>query len=360
MSEEGAGDKEFDPSEQRLREARAEGRYPRSADLVTAAAWGGFAFAAAAFGGAAAAGIGSAGMVLLGQADRLAPLWAQGAAAPARGILAATAVALLPFVALPAAAAILCLVAQRALALTPANLAPRADRISPLAALRHKFGRAGLFEFAKSFVKLALTAAILFAFVAAQADRIAAAAALSPGVAAAELGRLLLAFLLPVCLLALVLGLLDFAWQRADHLRQHRMSRQEMADEMKSSEGDPHLRARRRQKGHDIATNRMLVEVARADVVVVNPSHYAVALRWDRAAGGAPRCVAKGVDEVAARIRARAAEAGVPLHRDPPTARALHARVEIGQAIRPEHYRAVAAAIRFADVMRARRRGRGG
>jgi flagellar biosynthesis protein FlhB len=93
-------------------------------------------------------------------------------------------------------------------------------------------------------------------------------------------------------------------------------------------------------------------------VVVVNPTHYAVALKWDRKNGGAPLCVAKGVDEVARKIRERASEHGVPIHSDPPTARAIHATVEIGQEIRLEHYRAIAAAIRFADAMRIRARKR--
>jgi len=96
----------------------------------------------------------------------------------------------------------------------------------------------------------------------------------------------------------------------------------------------------------------MMLDVPKADVVIVNPTHYAVALKWSREKGSAPVCVAKGVDAVAAQIRARAAEAGVPLHRDPPTARAIHATVEIGQEIRPEQYRAVAAALRFAAEMR--------
>jgi flagellar biosynthetic protein FlhB len=102
----------------------------------------------------------------------------------------------------------------------------------------------------------------------------------------------------------------------------------------------------------------MLTDVASANVVVVNPTHYAVALKWDRSKGGAPICVAKGVDEIAAKIRERAAEHGVPIHSDPPTARAIHATVEIGQEIRVEQYRAVAAAIRFADAMRKRARRR--
>jgi flagellar biosynthetic protein FlhB len=102
----------------------------------------------------------------------------------------------------------------------------------------------------------------------------------------------------------------------------------------------------------------MLLDVPRSDVIVVNPQHYAVALRWDRTAGAAPVCVAKGVDALASRIREKAAEAGIPIHRDPPTARALFATVDIGQEIRPEHYRAVAAAIRFAEAMRKKAKAR--
>ena len=175
---------------------------------------------------------------------------------------------------------------------------------------------------------------------------------------AALLGRLTIDFLLIVFLIALVLGGVDFLWQIHRHRQRHRMSRKEMLDEFKENEGDPHLKSARRQRAQEVATNQMLADVAKADVVVVNPTHYAVALRWDRSRRGAPVCVAKGVDEIAKRIRERAAENGVPIHSDPPTARALHATIEIGQEIRAEHYRAVAAAIRFADAMRKRARRR--
>jgi flagellar biosynthetic protein FlhB len=130
------------------------------------------------------------------------------------------------------------------------------------------------------------------------------------------------------------------------------MTRQEMTEEHKESEGDPHFRAHRRQRGQEIAMNRMLRAVPEADVVLVNPTHYAVALKWNRKDGRAPVCIAKGRDEVAARIRERANAAGVPVHRDPPTARALHAALDIGDEIGREHYQAVAAAIRFAEAMR--------
>ena len=127
-------------------------------------------------------------------------------------------------------------------------------------------------------------------------------------------------------------------------------------DENKQSDGDPHAKSQRRQRGQEIALNQMLLDVGKADVILVNPTHYAVALKWQRGDRSAPICVAKGVDEIAARIREAAAVAGVPVHSDPPTARAVHASVKVGHPIRPEHYAAVAAAIRFAEAMRKRAR----
>lgn len=151
-------------------------------------------------------------------------------------------------------------------------------------------------------------------------------------------------------------SVVDFLWKRHEHHRKNRMSRKEMEDEHKESEGDPHMKAARRQKAVDLATRQMLADVARADVVVVNPTHYAVALEWKRGSGRAPVCLAKGVDEVAARIRERARDNKVPVWSDPPCARAIFASVDIGQEIRREHFAAVAAAIRFAEQMREKAR----
>jgi flagellar biosynthetic protein FlhB len=149
-----------------------------------------------------------------------------------------------------------------------------------------------------------------------------------------------------------VVGVVDLVWQRLHHLSRNRMSRKELEDEMRESEGDPMLKGQRRQAGIAIAMNQAAAAVPKADVVIVNPTHFAVALAWDRGGGRAPVCVAKGVDEVALRIRTLAAEAGVPVRSDPPTARALHAAVDVGQEVPSAHFRAVAAAIRFADRIR--------
>lgn len=351
-----SSDKEHDPSQKRLDDARARGEIARSADLATACGYGGLLLATVTLGAQSMQTLGGVGAGLLDQADRLAPLMARGGAAPFADMMVSMAGAILPFFALPGAAVLAYLLASKTLIFTPSKLAPKLSRISPMATAKQKFGRTGLFEFGKSFVKLAVISTLLALFLVQNADDLIGTIYLAPALSTALLMQLLIRFLLLVSILALVTGGIDFFWQRAQHIRQNRMSRKDMIDESRDQDGDPHMKAQRRQRGYDIATNQMLAEVPKADVIIVNPTHYAVALKWNRAARQAPVCLAKGTDEIAARIRERAAEVGIPIHSDPPTARALHASIEIGQEIRPEHYRAVAASIRFAEAMRKRAR----
>lgn len=351
-------DKEHEASQQKLDQARKDGDVARSNDLQTAAATGGFLLALLSFGGWAVERAGTAGMVLLDQADRLSALMAAGGGAPVAGtILAAAGPPLALLVAAPVLVIAL-LVTTRGFVVAPKKLAPKLSRISPIATAGQKFGTDGLVEFAKSSLKLVAVGAILYAFLASRLEAILASLYLTPAMSGALMARLTMQFLFIVFLIQLGLGGVDFLWQIYRHRQKLRMSRKEMMDEFKESEGDPHLKSARRQRAQEVATNRMLTDVASANVVVVNPTHYAVALKWDRSKGGAPVCVAKGVDEIARKIRERAAEHGVPIHSDPPTARAIHATVEIGQEIRVEQYRAVAAAIRFADAMRRKARRR--
>lgn len=351
-------EKSHEATPKRLADARAKGEVAQSRDLITAATYGGFLLASIMAGPATIISLGEAGAVLLDQADRLSVLMSDGAATPLVGILAKVGWAVAPFFLLPALAAILAVIGQNALTFSGEKLHFRLSRLNPIAALGQKFGREGLFEFAKTAVKLCIVSVLLGLFLSSRLNDIIHAADLDPALSSRQLVELSVSFLGLVLVIAVVIGVIDYFWQRAQFLHRNRMSRRELLDEMKDSEGDPHLKAQRRQRGEEIASNRMLLDVPRADVIVVNPQHYAVALRWDRSAGSAPVCVAKGVDGVAARIREIAAEAAVPIHRDPPTARALYATVEIGQEIHPDHYRAVAAAIRFAEAMRQKAKGR--
>lgn len=349
-------DKSHEPSQRRLDEARKRGEIPKSGDLSTAAAYAGFVLVGLVGGGSLLQAFGQTGLVLLDQPDRLAPLLFGRAPAPVAGMAAGFVKAALPLFVVPMLAVLAVLFAQRAVHFAPEKLAVKWSRISPLATARQKFGREGLFEFGKSFAKLLIVALILGVQLSNNAADILASLALKPAQSVALMLKLMLHFMVLVVITITVFGGVDYMWQRMQHRRRNMMSRKDLMDEMKDSEGDPHVKQQRRQRAQEIATNRMLQDVGEADVVVVNPTHYAVALKWSRAGRAAPVCVAKGVDEVAARIRAKAAEAGVPVQSDPPTARAIYATVDIGQQIRPEHYRAVAAAIRFAEAMRKRRK----
>jgi len=359
MSDEDASEKEYEPTERRLQEARAKGEVAQGRDLVAAAAFGGLLLAWLAMGQTGPESMGTIGAILLDQADSLSTLVFAGGRPPIGGLRGALALALAPLFLLPFTLVIAMLIVQRAVVFAPSKLAPKLSRISPIQGAKTKFGRTGLFEFAKNTAKLIAVSLALGVFMAAKVDLVVKALYLPPAAAIVVLFRLLVEFLAVVLVLQVVIGVIDLIWQRADHLRKHRMSRKELMDELKQSDGDPQMKAQRRQRAVEIAGNRMLADVAKADVVIVNPTHYAVALTWDRATRGAPRCVAKGVDETAARIRARAAENGVPIRHDPPTARALFAIVEIGEEIPVDHYRAVAAAIRFSEAMRRKARARG-
>lgn len=351
-------DKEHEASQQKLDEARKEGDIPRSVDLQTAAATGGLLLALISLGAWAVERAGTAGMVALDQADRLSTLVTTGGTGAIAGLVLSFAGPPLALLLVAPILVLALLFATRGIVFAPTKLAPKVSRISPMATAGQKFGIEGLVEFGKSAAKMGIIALVLYQYLASRLEDILASLYLTPAMSAALMARMVLEFLFIVFLIQLALGGVDFLWQIFRHRQRHRMSRKEMMDEFKDSEGDPHLKSARRQRAQEVATNRMLTDVASANVVVVNPTHYAVALKWDRTRGGAPICVAKGVDEIAAKIRERAAEHGVPIHSDPPTARAIHATVEIGQEIRVEHYRAVAAAIRFADAMRKRARRR--
>ncbi|MEY8841721.1 flagellar type III secretion system protein FlhB [Cribrihabitans sp. XS_ASV171] len=351
-------EKSFEPTPQKLKKAREKGEVAKSADLSVVAGYAGLLLALLTVGRGTIDTLGTALMVLIDQADGLGALFLEGlAGGPVGGLLGRSLAAVLPLFAIPMAMVILSVLAQRAFVFAPSKLAPKISRISPVSNAKNKFGRAGLFEFAKSFVKLLIYSVCLGVFLWANLSDIVSATAAQAELSVVLMMSLLVRFLFLVIAVALVIGGVDYLWQHAEHMRKNRMSRKEIQDETKEAEGDPHMKQERRQRGQEIAMNQMLSDVPGADVVIVNPTHYAVALKWSRAKGSAPVCVAKGVDEIAAVIRARAQEAGVPVHSDPPTARALHATIEIGQEIAEEHFRPVAAAIRFAEAMRQRAKG---
>ncbi|WP_111734709.1 EscU/YscU/HrcU family type III secretion system export apparatus switch protein [Roseovarius amoyensis] len=350
-------EKSHEPTEHKLLEARKKGDIARSADLTTAAAYGGLLLALLSAGPASVTRLGDVLAGLIGRADPLARLVFDGpAAAPVGGLLIAVAGALTTVLLMPPAFALLSVIGQRGLVMAPDKLRPRLSRIDPIQNARKKYGPSGLFEFAKSLAKLLLYSVVLGVFLAARMSDTAGALHAEPHLIGALMTRMVVEFLGIVLPVALAIGAVDLIWQNFDHRRRLRMSHKELRDEHKNHEGDPHFKQERRQRGQRIAAGQMMRDVPQADVVIVNPTHFAVALKWSRLPGSAPVCVAKGVDHVAHAIRDLAQESGVPIRNDPPTARALYATTAIGEEIESEHYRAVAAAIRFAERMRARAR----
>ncbi|MCC5992461.1 MAG: flagellar biosynthesis protein FlhB [Rhodobacteraceae bacterium] len=353
------GEKEFEATEQKLAEQRRKGEVPRSTDLNTAAAFFGLLIAGVVAGHDSLLRLGDLGLVLLAHPEEFSALLAMRGQPVIGGIIGHVALAAAPLFVIPFLVVWAMLFAQRVVIFAPEKLKPKTSRISVISNAKNKFGRNGLFEFAKSAVKLVIISTVLWLFVIQNMALIIGSMQLSPGPAAGELMALLLRFLALVFVVKLAVGGVDFFWQRAEHMRRNRMSRKEMRDQMKQSEGDPHAKAERQRRGREIAANRMLDAVPDASVVIVNPTHYAVALKWAPGDAGAPICVARGTGEIAARIRERAEAAGVPIRSDPPTARALYASVDLGAEVQPEHYAAVAAAIRFAETIRAKaRKGR--
>ena len=354
-----AADKSFDPTPQKLLEARKKGDVAKSNDLLTASAYLGLLIAIFSAGAGALGQFGTAMMTLLDQADSLVPMFFDGrASGPSGGLMQAVGWSLAPIFLFPAVGVILAMFAQQAWVFAPSKLEPKLNRLSVISNAKNKFGRDGIFEFFKSFIKLLIFSACLALFIRAWLPEMIGVLQTDPHTVIALLAKVCTAFLGVVVIVSGVIGGVDALWQHASHIRKNMMSRKDITDETKQSEGDPHLKQERRQRAMEASQNQMMKEVPTADVIIVNPTHYAVALKWSRLPGEAPVCVAKGVDEIAATIRRLGAEAGVPIHSDPPTARALHAAVNLGDQIRHEDYAAVAAAIRFAEDMRRRAKGR--
>lgn len=344
-------DKPFEASEQKLRKARERGDIPRSTEVNVAAmylgAWLAFAIGA---GFAVRQWLAMASRAMGSEGWPVEPVFALAGSLGRYAGWAVLALALVPAVAILAV-----LIAQRGLVVAPQKLAFDINRINPVKTAAQKFGMSGLVTFAISLGKAALVCVGGWYLFAALIDRLAGSA-MTGNSWVSGLPFLLGQALLMAVVISLVFAALDMLWKWHEHRRKNRMSRKEIEDEHKEAEGDPHLKAARRQRAVDIAMKQMLADVAKADVVIVNPTHYAVALEWKRGSGRAPVCLAKGTDDVAARIRERARENKVPIWSDPPCARAIHATVAVGDEIRRDHFAAVAAAIRFAEKMREKAR----
>ena len=238
-------------------------------------------------------------------------------------------------------------VIQTGLIFSPERLQPDLSKLNPMEGLKRIISIDGLMQFFKSLVKVALTALLAYWVVRPHLNELENLAGMDPMAMLAFSADLVKRLFFAVAGFLLVVAGADWMWQRQRFMQRMRMSKEEVKEDFKQSEGDPHVKARQKQLRVERSRRRMMAQVAKATVVVMNPTHYAVALMYDTAEAPAPLCVAKGLDSLALKIRAVAEEAGVPVLEDPPLARALYAAVEIDDIIPPAHYEAVAKIVGF-------------
>ncbi|MEZ5866625.1 MAG: flagellar biosynthesis protein FlhB [Geminicoccaceae bacterium] len=274
-----------------------------------------------------------------------------------RRALAAAGLALLVPLLVTLVASVAAPALQGALVWTTQSLMPKAERISPIAGFKRLFSLKSLVEFIKGLVKVGLMTVIGIVVVWPDRQRLLASGQLEIAAALVVLWEMAIRVsgAIAVCLV-LVAGL-DYAYQRFEFMKQMRMSRRDLQDEHKQSDGDPVVKQRLRSLRMEKARRRMMAEVPTSTVVITNPTHFAVALRYEPGETPAPKLVAKGVDSLALRIRELAQEHDVPIVESPPLARALHRSVELGALIPQQHYQAVAEIIGY--VMRLRQAGGG-
>jgi flagellar biosynthetic protein FlhB len=231
-------------------------------------------------------------------------------------------------------------------------LTPKLNKISPGAGLKRLFSKQALANFAKGLAKLALLGTVMTALLWPERHRLDTLVTVDPAAILPLTKTLALSVMGTVVAILAIIAAADYLFQYRQWFERQKMSLQEIKDEFKQTEGDPTAKGRIRHLRIARMKRRMMAEVPKASVIITNPTHYAVALQYDRGMN-APLCLAKGVDAVALKIREIAAQHNIPIVENPPLARALHATVEIDREIPVEHYKAVAEVIGY--VMRLRR-----
>lgn len=340
---EAAGERTEAPTPRRLERAREEGQVALSKDVATAAALAGGTVGLALVLPQAAASLFAALLPLL---ERPHGLDAASSGPLLQAVASRSLILVLGVAALALLAGVAATLLQTGFLVSAGPLRPKLSKISPLAGAKRLVSPENLMEFAKCLAKLAVLAGVAAVVLWDAPSRYARTVGLEVG----PLLHLLVgdSLRLIVGLLAAlgVIAALDLVWTRHRHLERLRMSRRDIKEELRQGEGDPEVKARLKRIRAERAKRRMLDAVPRATVVVTNPTHYAVALRYDRATQAAPKVVAKGVDHMAARIRAVAEANRVPIVSNPPLARALYA-VDLDREIPEEHYAAVAEIIAY-------------
>ena len=335
-----------EPTQRKLDEARRKGEVVKSMDVPQ------WASLAAAFGVLAIAG----GWMARNMAEALVPFLARpesfeiSAAGMQRilaGVLAAGAPMFLGVLLTAAVAGAAGSLLQTGLLFSPSKLSLDLKKLSPMKGFQRLFGVDAFVQFLKSVLKLCAVAAVVWMVSKPHARELETLPALEPAAMLPFARDLLVALMMAVLAFLGVGAGLDYLWQRYRFMQRMRMTKEELKEEYKQTEGDPHVKAKLKQIRIERSRQRMMQNVPKATVVVTNPTHYAVALRYEPGATPAPVCVAKGVDSLALKIREIAAEHGVPIVEDVPLARALYGAMDVDDVIPRQHFEAVAKVIGF-------------
>jgi flagellar biosynthetic protein FlhB len=341
-----AASKTEEPTPRKLDEARKKGDVVKTPDLSSLASLAAAATVIALAGGWMSRNLAQALEPFLAHPDQMS-FERGGGVDIARHAMLAAAPVLLAVMAAAAAAGAAGNLVQTGLMFTPEKLALDFKKVSPGEGFKRIFGLDGLMQFVKSLVKVLLTGALAWWVLKPHLHDLYNLAQLEPMAMLPFAADILRRLVFAVAAFLLVVAGADWMWQRQRFMQRMRMTKEELKQDFKQTEGDPHIKARLRQMRNERARRRMMQAVPSATVVVMNPTHYAVALKYDAEETGAPLCVAKGMDTLALKIREIAEQAGVPVIEDAPLARALYAAVEIDDLIPPAHYEAVAKIIGF-------------
>lgn len=343
-------EKTFDASETKIRKSREKGDTPQSTEANTFMLYVSLVVVILLFGTAVTKQLFTSLSMMLSRPDMIGEMALQDQdGGPFKDILSSIVFAVSPVFLIPVLFIFASLIVQRSIVVAPDKILPKLSRISPISNAKQKYGMNGMVEFLKRLAKMSFIAAIAGMFFYQAFFKLTALSGMPKHYILIEMKDEALLLTLYMIIATGLITLVDLPYAQFSYLKKLRMTFQEVRDEAKESEGDPHMKRARRARAEAITKSSMLRDVASANVIIVNPTHYSVALKWDRESGEVPVCVAKGVDEMAMRIRERADMHDIPIFSDPPCARSIFALVDVGEGIRYEHYAAVAAAIHFAD-----------
>lgn len=240
---------------------------------------------------------------------------------------------------------------------TTKAIRPRASKLNPLKGFQRIFGLSGLVKVTLDSLKVLIVIVVATLTIMQYAERIVLLPYLTILQALSSTGWMMLDLALRVLAILLLLGILDFLYQRWRHHQDMKMTKQQVKDELKQTEGDPETRKRRSRLQQQIANQRIAAAVPNADVIVTNPEHISIAIKYDADAMNAPRVIAKGADFIALRIRQIAMQHGIPVVERKPLARALYRDVEVGREVPPQFYQAVAEILAYVYRLSGRKAG---